>query len=155
MSNRLILVILLLLVTACGTSDRAVEQAVTEGIEVTFYGDSCDVSAPEILPVGEYSFILKNLGKTSATLYVSRITEGHTYQDLLDPQESPGDYYPKPDWVIYARKIGHGENSVGEIIYDVTLEAGLHAIYVSNRLPTSEWGLWFCVPLMVEEPPSS
>jgi hypothetical protein len=124
-------------------------------IEVTFHGESCDVTSPEVLPVGKYVFVLKDLDRTtSATLYISRLTDGHTYQDLLEPQDAPGDYYPKPDWVVYALKIGHPTNSSGETTYDVTLEAGEHAIYVSNWLPTSEWGLWFCAPLMVVEPSS-
>jgi hypothetical protein len=163
MTKRLILISLIFLTAACAPSlpsnqpvldAEAVEQAATEVIEVTFYGESCDVSAPEVLPVGEYSFVLKDLdGKTSAELYVARLTDGHTYQDLLEPQDSPGDYYPKPNWLIYATNIRTVNASTGERSYEVTLESGEHAIYIGNRLPTNKWGLWFCVPLMVVELP--
>jgi hypothetical protein len=138
-----VLTFLLFILAACGPRK----------IEVTFYGEACDTSAPEELPAGEYLFILNDLdGTTNAELYVGRITGGHTYQELLDPQETPGFYYPKPDWLSYARKRGHGSNPEGELRYDVTLEAGEHAIYVANRPPVVSWGLWFCAPVMVVEP---
>jgi hypothetical protein len=148
----IILTFLLFGLAACGIGGND-EAANTEVIEVTFYGESCDTTAPEELPTGEYLFILHDLdGTTEAELYVGRITEGHTYQELLDPQETPGFYYTKPDWLIYAKKRGGTNNPEGELHYNVTLEPGEHAIYVANRPPEADWGIWFCAPVMVVEP---
>lgn len=156
MAKHLLLVSLVFLMASCNTGlktdqtlldTEAVEKATTGGIEVTFHGESCDVDAPDILPVGKYSFTLNNLSEsTSLNLYVAKITDGHSYQDLLDFQNSPGEYFPKPDWLIYAKKIGSVDPSTGQVSYKITLEPGEHAIYVWSRL------LWFCKPIMVVDP---
>jgi hypothetical protein len=133
-------------------STPTIPEAALEEFVVNFYGDSCDSTAPDVLSEGQYKFVLNDVeGTTKPELYISRLTEGHTYQDLLDPQEEPGDYYPKPDWIVYAVKIGYVDPDTGERAYKVTLTPGEHAIYVSNWLPTNEWGLWFCEPLTVVE----
>jgi hypothetical protein len=123
--------------------------------EVTFYGESCDVTTPEELPAGKTTFLLKDLdGTTDAVLYVGLLTDGHVYQDLLDRQEAPGVYVAKPDWLVYPRKMAGSPNPQGETTYQIWLEAGENAIYIVNWLPTSVWGLWFCAPVMVVEPAS-
>jgi hypothetical protein len=163
MYKRISLIILFVAIAACGPSSKtshpvldadAVAQAVAEGIEVKFYGESCDVAAPEVLPIGEYVFVFNDLeGKQSADLYIGRLTDGHTFQDLLDPQgDEPGKYYHKPEWLIYAEKTdSEWDLSTGVKSVTYFLEEGEHAIYVSNVLPTNEWGLWFCMPVMVVE----
>jgi hypothetical protein len=155
------------LVAACGalkgsepvlpTLDvKAVAQVAAEGITVKFYGEECEVSSPSVVPEGEYLFIFKDLeGKSSADLYVAGLTEGHTFQDLLDIQGEPGRYWHKPNWVIYDKKVDvEFDIAAGEkrIIY--SLEKGEHAIYIGNVLPPARNGLWFCVPLIVVEAPS-
>ena len=66
--------------------------------------DGCTVSGPTEVPAGQtYYFIVKNPYPLQADLYVSRLTDGKTFPDLLEPQTSPGAYYPKPSWVVYAK----------------------------------------------------
>jgi hypothetical protein len=147
--------ILIFILTACGSQTgepeldpAAVERAVESGIEVIFYGEECETTAPEVLPAGDYDFYITDKDEnTSASLYVARITEGHVYQDLLDPQEEPGVYYPKPDWLIYADTIDAEFIDTDQKRFTKTLEEGEHAVYIYTR-PT---GLWFCVPIMVVE----
>jgi hypothetical protein len=138
--------------TCCSRLDTAeVEKAISEGIVVDFYGDAetCQVSAPDVLPEGKYRFILNDLDEeTAADLYIGRITGDHKYQELLDPQEEPGKYYSKPEWLIYAFKNEVEIVSEDERRYTVTLEPGEHAIYVFT---TPKGGLWFCTPIMVVE----
>jgi hypothetical protein len=137
-----------LILAGCGKADDVVPSE----IEVSFYGDSCDTTAPEELPVGEYEFILKDLsGELPSELYVARITGGHSYQELLDPQETPGQYYTKPDWLIYASKIRRFGSEVPKDgkYYTITVEAGEHAIYIATTLPKGGWELWFCTPVLV------
>jgi hypothetical protein len=123
-------------------------------IEVSFYGDYCQANAPSELPAGKYPFILYNLdGEYKAELYVGIITGGHTFQELLDPQKSPGEYYPKPDWLIYATKMGQAGGDENEKHYKITLDPGEHAIYVAETVPfDAGWTLWFCQPVTVVEP---
>jgi hypothetical protein len=158
MLKHLTLILLGFLVISCSTGPapeqplldiEAVEKAATEGIVVTFHGEACEVDSPDRLLAGEYDFTLKDLSQlTSAQLLVARITDGHSYPDLLTPQNTPGEYYPKPDWLIYAKKIGSVDISTGQWSYEVTLEPGEHAVYVYGFQPTGEQWLWFCVPIM-------
>ena len=80
---------------------------VAEGIEVTFDGIECTVSGPTELPIGEHSFVLKDLSGQNQVLYVSYLLDGKTFQDFLDEQPNEPDVYlPKPSWVIHTPQLG-------------------------------------------------
>jgi hypothetical protein len=120
---------------------------------VTQAEDGCTVSGPTEVPAGQiYYFIVKNPYPLRADLYVSRLTDGKTFPDLLEPQTSPGAYYPKPSWVVYAKSepVQAREFSrATELADDERVEAfsvdpGPHAIYTSIGQK-----LWFCAPLQV------
>jgi hypothetical protein len=103
------------------------------------------------LPVGEYKFIFKNLSGKTVDLNVIRLTDGRTYQDLLDLQSEPGEYIPEPSWIVSAIKRGTEWNeSKGEKVYTFSVEEGEHAIEIWVNYPT---GIWFCAPLKVIEAP--
>jgi hypothetical protein len=158
MFKHIALIALIILVVSCSvgpaldqplSDTEAVEKAATEGIEVTFHGESCDVDAPSTLPIGEYHFTLNDQSQlTSSDLIVARITGGHTYQELLDLQPTPGEYYPKPDWLIYVKRIGSIDPSTGQRSYEVTLELGELAVYVYGLTQKAEEWLWFCMPIL-------
>ena len=120
-------------------------------IEVTFDGTECTVSGPTELPTGDHKFVLKDLSEQNQVLYVSLLLDGKTYQDLLDLQSEPGEYYPKPSWVVHT-KGGMRRNAKGEHVWTYSLDIeGEHAIYLGSAFPHS---LWFCAPLKVIEAPS-
>ena len=157
MKKMLLCIIPILLFAACipqtgrpELDPTAVQRAAENGIEVVFYGEECETTAPEVLPAGDYDFYITDKDEnTSASLNVARITEGHTYQDLLDLQEAPGVHYTKPDWLIYAETIDAEFIDSDQKRFTHTLEPGEHAIYIWTR----PFGLWFCVPVMVVEQP--
>jgi len=133
----------------------AVERANREGITVTFQGDACEIDGPDVLLVGEYHFILNDISQISnADLFVSKLTDGHTYQDLIDPQTTPGEYYPKPYWVVYATKETMVDSTTGQRSYDIKLESGEYAIYVYGLTESAEKWLWFCLPITVLDKPN-
>ncbi len=120
---------------------------------VTQAEDGCAVSGPTEVPAGQtYYFIVKNPSPLPADLYVSRLTDGKTFSDLLEPQTSPGAYYPKPSWVVYAksepvqaREFTRGsELADDERVEAFSVDPGLHAIYtyIGQKL-------WFCAPFEV------
>ena len=120
-------------------------------IEVTFDGTECTVSGPTELPTGDHKFVLKDLSEQNQVLYVSLLLDGKTYQDLLDLQSEPGEYYPKPRWSVHTTG-GMRRNAKGENVYTFSLDIeGEHAIYLGSAFPHS---LWFCAPLKVIEAPS-
>ena len=121
-------------------------------IVVTFDGNECTVSGPTELPTGEHSFLLKDLSGQGQYLYVSRLLDGKTFQDVLDLQSEPGVYYPKPSWVVYAPRRPTERIAEGEHVYTFILnKEGEYAIYLGTSSPSS---LWFCAPLKVMEAPS-
>ena len=123
------------------------ENSIAE-FEVNFYGESCDTTAPNELPRGKYLFNLIQKGKLIADLYVAKITGGHVYEDLLEPQKTPGLYYPKPEWLIIANyeRISDPEIPDDEFWYSVEFEIGKYAIYTYT---IENEGLWFCSPITI------
>jgi hypothetical protein len=135
------------------STDSQIQQpdsAVKKEYELKFCGESCEINAPAELPAGEYKVILKQLVEgLKAELYVAQLTGGHTYQELLDPQKTPGLYYPKPDWLIIASVSLQSSPDIpsDENWYSVTFkEEGLYAIYTYT--PQNS-GLWFCTPITI------
>ena len=151
-------ILITLLLVGCGApaatpTSGPLPESIAEVGEVIFDGTECTVLGPTELPTGKYSFVLKDLSKINVNLYVSRLTDGKTYQDLLDGQSEPGEYYPKPDWVVHAIEPGSAWSKPdgGEVhTYFLTRE-GEYAIYLGTDVPPS---LWFCAPLRVIEAPS-
>jgi hypothetical protein len=103
------------------------------------------------LPPGDVSFVLLNPNRGTQNLYVSYLLDGHTFQDLIDFQGRPGRYWPKPDWVEYARAIaGRFDELRKELVRTYSLEEGDLTIYVGGSDP---FGNWFCSPLTVTGAP--
>jgi hypothetical protein len=139
-----------LLLAACG----APAAAPTSEIVVTFDGVDCTVSGPTELPVGEHPFVLKDLSERKVKLYVTRLTDGHTFQDWLDMQSEPGEYFDRPYWVVGIRKIGTewNESKGGEVFTYYLDKEGDYSISIGTIWDSL--GSWFCAPLKVVEAPS-
>ena len=122
-------------------------------IEVTFDGNECTVSGPTELPIGEHSFIRKDLTGNDAELYVEYYIDGKTLQDYLDLQSEPGEYVSDQPWAIRSIKRGTEWNeSLGGKEYTFLLnEGGEHIIIIAGFSPRS---IWFCAPLWVIAAPS-
>jgi len=121
-------------------------------IVVTFDGNDCTVTGPTELPTGEHSFLLKDLSGQRQVLYVSHLLDGKTFQDMLDLQSEPGEWYPKPSWVIHPGRRPTERIAEGEHLYTFVLnKEGEHSIELYASSPRS---LWFCAPLKVMEAPS-
>jgi ABC-type transport system substrate-binding protein len=119
-------------------------------IEVTFDGNECTVAGPAELPRGEYNVILKYPSEGRVDLWMSFLQDGRTYQDLLDMQSEPGEYFQEPNWVLWDPRIlrGWNESVDGEIFTFMLNKVGEHVIYVGNYSPGA---IWFCAPLMITE----
>lgn len=113
-------------------------------IEVLFDGENCSSTGPTELTAGEHSMVITNTtDDATVAMYVRRLVDGHTYQDLLDVQAAiggPGTYHPKPAWVLPTPQTTPGEVlSDHSYRYDHLLEAGTYALVVG---PSDE--VWFC-----------
>lgn len=118
-------------------------------IEVTFDGNECTVSGPTEVPMGNYPFIWNDLSEQQNTdFWVSRLLDGKTFQDALDLQSEPGEYYPKPSWIVHVPAYYSFKAEVWIVVLE---NVGEHAVYVGGYKPNS---LWFCAPIQVIEAPS-
>ena len=134
----ILLLIVSLLMTACGSSDEG-------PIEVTFTGDGCTFTGPTELPIGERSFYFKDLSGNHATFWVRRYRDGKTLQDMLDLQTYPGEYIPKQSWIASAKPVKDEWNEdVYVRTYDLEIE-GEYGIHIATMYDE----LWFCFPFTV------
>lgn len=121
--------------------------------EVTFDGNECIIAVPAELPAGKYSFVLKDLSGADMDFYLSLINEGHTFQDLLDMQSEPGEFYPQPYWTHHPTKLAQKwDESYGGTVYTFLLvEIGEYVSSVGRYDPDSNW---YCAPFQIVEAPS-
>ena len=161
MKNGLILITVLFVTAACGPSTtpqptldaEAVAKAADEGIEVTFYGDKCTDLGMMVLPEGEYTFVFRDMiGKGTADLHVSQLSDGHTYQDLLDFQGGdPKKWNVDPDYHTLANQIDTEFDLPAGINRDAfALEEGEHAVFILNVKPEEvATEQFYCFPIII------
>jgi hypothetical protein len=155
-------ILITLLLVGCGapaatpTSEPSPEPVVEVG-DVIFDGTECTVSGSTELPPGRYSFVLKDLSEEDVHLFVSRLTDGKTFQDLLDLQSEPGEYVPEQDWLNHTVEPGSAWNKPdgGEVHTYIFIEEGEYAVSLwSWETETTPMKIWFCAPFWVKEDPS-
>ena len=147
------LLIVTLLMTGCAGKDEGFTIGeVIDPIEVTFDGNGCSVTGPTELKAGEHAFIFIDKSGLSGELYLVRLEEGKTFQDHLDGQSEPGEWYPKPPWVFYDSQLsiesedtngGRVDKSIWSL--DKVAEHTILCYVDSPRL------LWFAAPLFIVE----
>lgn len=144
-------VLITLLLAGCG-APAATPTPVppTPAIVVTFDGKECTVSGPAELPTGEYLIAYKNRSGQALPLYVERLRDGHTFQDLLDLQSEPGALFPEPEFITTVRKKEYEQVAEGEMVYTYSFDKEAEHYIVLWRGEQ----LWLCAPFQVTEAPS-
>lgn len=174
MRNILFLTIVLLLVTACATTQPAPTSTplpptepppptsckVVEGIclELTFDGENCIYDDPTDLKSGPVTLIFHNESDEWAHTAIIRILGDKTFQDvILYVGEEPTEVMLLKSWFnpswwspildIWA-DIGAGESQFWEVV----LEPGIHALFCIRHPPYPEkTEVWLGTGLTVEE----
>ena len=123
-----------------------------EAYEVTFDGVGCTYSGPTELPAGDHSFVFRDLSDQKQQLWSGRILDDHTYQDLLDLQNEPGEFIPQPLWIVHPPQINkEWYESVGAEVYTWSfVEEGEHELSAGTFSPLS---VWFCDSFHIVEAP--
>jgi hypothetical protein len=166
MKKCLLLITVLLVITACGPSatpqpvldDEFVAQVIEEGIEVTFDGEKCTDLGMVVLPEGEYTVVFRDMfGKGTADLHVSQLVDGHTYQELIELQESDVTHWNvDTEYHTLANQIDSDfDLSTGIKRITFALEEGEHAVYILNiKLEGFVTEQHYCFPMMIVDDPS-
>ncbi|MFC1527493.1 hypothetical protein ACFL5D_01955 [Candidatus Neomarinimicrobiota bacterium] len=141
-----IIIFLLMLLSACTSSSEII---------VTFDGKKCTMSGPSVLLIGEHSFILNDKSDKKVDLWIGRLLEGKTVQDLYDGQGEPSVWFPKPNWFYYTQQIGtEWINDNGGEVWTYSLkEEAEYVIYVGIYQKDKK-NLWFCPQTLQTEIPS-
>ncbi len=161
MKRVLLLVMAVLFVSACTTSEPAAtespEEVVTEVGEVKFDGTECIVTGPTSLPPGNYSYVLRDESENEVHIYVGRLLGGKTTQDILDLQGEPGARIAEPildeayDWAVELGAATYrpdgGEVHTYKFISEGEYTVGIWS-YQTETIPSTNW---LCAPLWIEE----
>jgi hypothetical protein len=126
-------------------------------ITATYSGHGCALEGPSEVPAeATYYVVVKNPTEEFMAVTVGRLREGHTYQDLLDEQGSPG--------VVFTPSVGSGEKEPpmppeaarefnetagladDEFGYAYSSEPGTHVVSLMDIGVTE---LWFCGTFLV------
>jgi len=167
MKNMVFLLVALLLVTACATTQPAPTSTslpptetpqprscdVVDGIclDLTFDGESCIYDGPTDLPSGPVTLIFHNESDEWAFTHMIRILGDKTIQDvILRVGEEPSEQHAAHVWRWFAaswwlkipgvwRDLGAGESQIWEGV----LEPGIHALFCVRHPPHPEHlGVW-------------
>jgi hypothetical protein len=128
---------------------------------VTFDGDGCSYEGPTELQTGVHSIAFKDLRDQNQEPYldlwfvVGLPHDGHTYQDVLDLQSEPGEYFAPPDWLkppLFPSQPWVWAESAGARVYTLRYDkAGEYVLWVerSKSIPLSLFGSWICGSIQV------
>jgi hypothetical protein len=130
------------------SEEKAVDQRAE--FEVTLTSSGCTFEGPQEVSPGDHFFLLIDETGSRPELAVRRIADGHTFQDLVDAQPVPGEFFDRPDFIedellsLAAKpdiELADNEQLVGWI-----LRLGLHDIHTWERGKGSDGvrSLWFC-----------
>ena len=108
------------------------------------------------MPAGEVTTHFIDRSDMRGELWLVYLDEGKTFQDHLDLQSEPGEWYPKPPWVHYDSRVANESQESNGVRVDIETwnldKVGEHTILCYVSSPPQM--LWFAAPLMVVEPPS-
>lgn len=115
---------------------------------VTFNGTGCISEVPETLPPEKYSFLVANSTDTELALWVTLLPDDITFQDLLDKQSEPGEYFSAPyDLRTPVKLAARWDDSLGGKYYKFSFyEEGEYAIALGGLNLDA---LWFCAPFHI------
>lgn len=145
----------LVMVSGCSSSSAPLPTSTPEPSidmgDVSYDGTDCDVNLPDEIPPGRYSLTWVDNSDLDLHIYVSRLTDGHTYEELIGGQNGsdndPYEFMVRPEWLRHAIEPGSAKEAPGGgEIHTYILREGEHAVYVARESP---FYLWICAPLRV------
>jgi len=138
-----------ILMSACAS------KAESDELVATFDGNECKWEGPTELPVGEHSIIFINSTDKFVEFLVRKIIgEGIIYQDYLDFQPAPGEYFVPPgDWHMGMGKFQlERDEKRDAYIYTFSFDSsGEYFSRVYAKISSDEEGMLLCGPLTIVE----
>ena len=133
------------------SSPTPVPEIVAE-FEITFDGKDCTATGPTEVPAGKHTFSFIDISDMKGELYLINLDDDKTFQDNLDLQSEPGEWYEKQPWAHYdANYTYESQESNGKrVSFETWLldKVGEHTILCFSDNPLK---LWFAAPIIVVE----
>jgi hypothetical protein len=105
-------------------------------IAVTFDGESCQYSGPEVIEEGQVVIEWKNLtDNPNVYIYPVRLLDGKTWEDILDYYGEAGVFKFKPEWAVFvaARSVPDNPNALA-----FKFPPGQYGIICAHVIPEGE-----------------
>ena len=160
--RRILLPITILLLAGACTSTQPIEtptssplvesseDEVMEAGEIIFDGEECTYTGLPELPLGVYSFVVKDLSDMDIDFALERYLNGKTWQDYLVYIGEGDEYVPEPEWVHVPTTRGSWKPGPdgGKVHTYVLITEGNYGLVSWTFLP---FHIWPCGPLQVIE----
>ena len=136
---------------ACGSDDDTSGAVTTDAvgtvdgaIEVTYDGEGCTSDVREAVPAGVHDFVFANTSdQIMVELYVRRLEEGHTYEEVVELQSvagGPGAYFARPSWSLSVPMPSPPERLADDRVqYTHDVQPGSFAVVVGTSTQ-----IWLC-----------
>ncbi len=111
-----------------------------EGV-LTFDGSTCRYDGPEEVSAGEFTITLNNQSDREPSLWIIKLDEGRTWQQLLDYIGPPGSNVHPPEWSTGSIMMAPSAEDPNARI--LTLTEGIYALCCCTCYdPSGPRGVW-------------
>lgn len=151
----LILLVFLPSITGCRTKSnipagKSYQDAELEEVVLTFDGETCQYAGPQSAAAGDIIITLINQSDYETSVWIVRMYEGRTWQDMLDHIGTPGSNVHPPSWSSSGFMIATIPDKPDSRIY--SLKQGLYAVCCCTcNETTGPQGVWPGAPLEITD----
>jgi hypothetical protein len=141
-----VFIILLVLISTCGSKEESVEAVSVDELTVTFESESCRYEGPTVIQAGEVKIIYDNRTEKKANDDVRLIPDGYTWQEYVEILSLKETNNWSPDWSV----LQSGSVVIDDPrakVYD--FKPGLFALACVEWTDTGGWIVYPAAPLEV------
>lgn len=142
----LVIILLLVLISACESRDESVKAVAVDELTVTFESESCIYEGPAVIQAGEVKLIYDNRTEQVVTDSVRLIPDDYTWQDFVEILSLKDKNNWSPDWSVLQS---------GSVVIDdprakiFDFKPGLYALGCIEITDTGGWIIYPAAPLEV------
>lgn len=131
----------------CSTGNGSEDPVQVDELTITYEPESCVYDGPKVIQSGEIKVVFNNLSENTVIYGIFLLTEGKSWQDIVDNFREKNRNVGMPDWAI----LQSGKLNIKDTRVKVyNLEPGSYALACSEILPTGGFIDWIASPLEVK-----
>jgi hypothetical protein len=123
------------------STDTAIPTTELREVVLTFDGETCHYEGPAVITEGDVTITLNNKSVYKASLWIRRLDDGKTWQDMLEYIGLPGSNVHPPSWSSGSFFIAPMPDNPDAWVY--TFKEGLYALCCCTCFePSGPRGVW-------------